>query len=239
MRAVGTQLPSSLNIRTPASTISPSSAIDSPARPLVIAPTGNTSASPAAAALSRISATMPAWSVTGSVFAIDETAVNPPDRGGPRAARDRLLVLEARFAQVRVQVDEPGRERPAPRTSSTSAPCGSRPGPTDRSAPRRPARRRPRRGPSRIDHPSRRGTARAQARATSRSSLASALRCGPRRRAAGTAATSAPRCRSSPAPRSPHCGRSATSESISTPRFMGPGCMISEPSGSTPTRERR
>ena len=72
---MGTQFPSSLKTRTPASTISPSSAIDSPASPFVIAPTGKTSQRPAAAALSRISATTPAWSVTGSVFAIDATAV--------------------------------------------------------------------------------------------------------------------------------------------------------------------
>ena len=75
VRAVGTQFPSSLNTRTPASTISPISAIDSPASPFVMAPTGNTSARPAAAAFSLTSATIAAWSVTGSVLAMDETAV--------------------------------------------------------------------------------------------------------------------------------------------------------------------
>src|SRR5207248_6472584 len=34
------------------------------------------------------------------------------------------------------------------------------------------------------------------------------------------------------------CGRSATSDAISTPRFIGPGCMIIAPSGSAATRSR-
>ena len=95
----------------------------------MIAPTGNTSASPAAAALSRISATMPAWSVTGSVLAIDETAVNPPAAAARVPGRDRLLVLEARLAQVRVQVDEPGREHEPAHVEHLGA-LRSRPGPT-------------------------------------------------------------------------------------------------------------
>src|SRR5206468_6709328 len=34
------------------------------------------------------------------------------------------------------------------------------------------------------------------------------------------------------------CGRSATSDAISTPRFIGPGCMIIACSGSAATRSR-
>src|SRR5438128_9081669 len=77
-RDVGTQRPSSLNIRTPAATISPISARVSPANPFVIAPTGNTSARPALTARSRTSCTTAALSVTGSVLAIGATAVKPP-----------------------------------------------------------------------------------------------------------------------------------------------------------------
>ncbi len=74
-RAEGTQWPSSENTRTPASTISPISASDSPSRPLVIAPTGKTSHRPHALARSRTSCTIAAWSVTGWVFAIAAIAV--------------------------------------------------------------------------------------------------------------------------------------------------------------------
>ena len=46
-----------------------------PPSPFVIAPTGNTSHEPAAAARSRTSCTIAAWSATGSVFAIAAIAV--------------------------------------------------------------------------------------------------------------------------------------------------------------------
>ena len=74
-RAVGTDLPSSENTRTPASTISPISASVSPPRPRVIAPTGKTSHEPAAAARSRTACTIAALSAGGSVLAIAATAV--------------------------------------------------------------------------------------------------------------------------------------------------------------------
>ena len=110
VRAVGTHRPSSLKTRTPAATISPISARTSPSSPFVIAPTGNTSARPARAAAARTSA------IDGCVVG-DGIGVRhrrdgrvPAGGGRPRPGLDRLLLLEPGFAQVRVQIDQPGRE---------------------------------------------------------------------------------------------------------------------------------
>ena len=50
-----------------------------------------------------------AWSLIGSVFGMQATAVNPPATADARAGRDRLLVLLPGLAQVHVHVDESGR----------------------------------------------------------------------------------------------------------------------------------
>ena len=191
---MGTHLPSSLNIRTPASTISPISARDSPSRPFVIAPTGNTSQRPTAAARSRTS-----WTTPGVVR--DRLGVGhrrdrrvPADRRRARAGLDRLLVLEAGLAQMRVHVDQARRhDQPAAvddlgvvRLESTAR--RSR-------RPTRPRRGRPRRRPGRP--PDRRSR---PPRRTSRSLIGAHSPSS--RRASGRGATCAPRCRSSPAPRS-------------------------------------
>ena len=73
-----TQRPSSLNIRTPAAAISAMGDSRSPASPIVIEPTGNTSAFPAARPNAAMWAARATESVTGSVLAIAKTAVKPP-----------------------------------------------------------------------------------------------------------------------------------------------------------------
>ena len=58
---------------------------------------------------------IPAWSLTGSVFGMHATAVNPPATADGRAGGDRLLVLLPGLAQVHVDVDESWRHDPAAR----------------------------------------------------------------------------------------------------------------------------
>ena len=70
-----TQLWSSVNNRTPASDISPMSVSASPSSPLVMAPAGNTSHSPALSARLRTSITTAVLSATGSVLGMAHTAV--------------------------------------------------------------------------------------------------------------------------------------------------------------------
>ncbi len=108
----------------------PSSASSSPARPLVTAPTGWTSTSPAARPRSRMRSAASAVSVTGLVLAIASTAVKPPTRGGPRAGGDGLGVLAARLAQVGVEVDESRAARPARRRRARRRPASGVDAPT-------------------------------------------------------------------------------------------------------------
>ena len=77
------------------------------------APTGCTSTSPAARPRSRTRSAASAVSVTGVVLAIASTAVKPPTRRGGGPGGDRLGVLAAGLAQVRVEVDQT-RERDEP-----------------------------------------------------------------------------------------------------------------------------
>ena len=75
-----TQNPSSEKTRTRARepAMAPSSASRSPCRPTVTAPMGCTVAKPAASPSASSCSTTPAVSATGAVFAIANTAVNPP-----------------------------------------------------------------------------------------------------------------------------------------------------------------
>ena len=184
-----------------------------------MAPTGKTSHEPAAAAMSRTSATTAG--VVGDRVGVRHRrdGREPADRGGARARLDRLLVLEAGLAQVRVEVDEPGREHQARRS-------------------RRPRRRRrPSPVPTAAITPSSTSTS-ATLVACRRPGRPPARRVNSDRPLSHRVAPSPPppsnRYRSDIRTAMPFvtcssitaCGRSATSESISTPRFIGPGCMI-------------
>ena len=48
----------------------------------------------------------PALSLTGDVFGMQATAVNPPATADATPGRNRLLVLLPRLAQVHVHVDQ-------------------------------------------------------------------------------------------------------------------------------------
>src|SRR6188508_162171 len=76
--AVAVGWPSSVIATHPAAFSSPMSASSSPFCPFDTAPMGYTRASPAAAALARISDVTVALSLTGLVFGMHATAVNPP-----------------------------------------------------------------------------------------------------------------------------------------------------------------
>ena len=80
IRGLSTHLPSSEKSRTFASecTIMPNSVSSLPARPLVMDPTGCTSHRPMAWPLYHTDSAMTGWSMTGLVFAMVNTAVNPP-----------------------------------------------------------------------------------------------------------------------------------------------------------------
>ena len=75
MRALATGRPSSESATQPASRRSPYSDISSPREPRVMAPMGYTRTTPSARARSRIARVMPAWSLTGSVLGMAQTAV--------------------------------------------------------------------------------------------------------------------------------------------------------------------
>src|SRR5512134_865751 len=77
-RALATGLPSSENATAPASASSVKSAISFPSRPRVTAATGNTLTAPSVRALSRMKRVTSGWSLTGFVFAMHATDVNPP-----------------------------------------------------------------------------------------------------------------------------------------------------------------
>ena len=136
----------------------------------------------------------PAWSATGIGVRHRRDGGVATDRGGPGSGLDRLLVLVARLSQVRVQVDEPRRERRGPGAVDHA------PRRVGRLRPPRSGRPRPRRRATsscpldRIDDP------RASEHAVG---LAHADLLSAGRRATGRAAPSGPRSRSSPAPRSP------------------------------------
>ena len=76
--AVATGNPSSVTATQPASLSSAMSASSSPFCPRETAPIGYTRASPASAAFCRIKRVTPALSLTGFVFGMHATAVNPP-----------------------------------------------------------------------------------------------------------------------------------------------------------------
>ena len=107
-----TGAPSSENPTTPASASSPSG------RQRLARPTGahrsvrpaRATGEPDATAAARTRSTTPGSSAAGVVFGIAQTTVNPPCAGRGLPARDRLGILVARLAQVRVQVDEAGRD---------------------------------------------------------------------------------------------------------------------------------
>ena len=106
--------PSSLNPTTPASASSPSAASVSPPRPAVTAPwTRTRTGDPDAAAAAWTRATTPGSSIAGVVLGIRQTVVNPPCAAAATPGRDRLRVLVAGLAEVRVEVHEAGRDEHA------------------------------------------------------------------------------------------------------------------------------
>ena len=220
-------VPSSLNIRTPASTMLADLGERLALEPLRDGADGE---DVAAARRRRAVADLVDDSRRGRrrarVLAIAATAVKPADGRRARCRSRRLLVLVAGLAQVRVQVDEPGGEHQPARSRSARTPSGIA---GDRRS-------------TAVDHRDVAGLVgpgrRVDDPAPRTKTHVVGHRPRLRRRASGTAAPSARRSRSSPAPRSPSCGRSATSESISTPRFMGPGCITSASSGSCAARAR-
>ena len=235
VRAVGTQRPSSENTRTPASTISPISASDLALEAVRDRPDGE-DVGEAGAGGRGPDLVDDHGCVVGDGVRVRHRRDRrvAAGRGGPGAGLDGLLVLVAGLAQVRVQVDQArarGRARRSRRPRPT--PPSSR-GPASATRPSAHVRR-PRtssRPAGRVDHP---GAAEEQLGTRSPERL---LPDSPRPPSSRYRSAIRPRCRSSPGPRSPRCGRSATSESISTPRFIGPGCMISDPSGSSPHAAR-
>ena len=73
---------------------------------------------PAWAAWWWTNSTVPWLSMGGSVLGMQAIEVKPPASGGRRAGVDRLVLLEARLAEVHVHVDQPGRDDPAARRRS-------------------------------------------------------------------------------------------------------------------------
>ena len=105
-----TPLPSSVKIRTPASTSSANGASASPARPIVMHPAGSTSHSPAASPWA-------AHELDDAPRVLGRVGVRhrhdgreAAEGGGPAARLDRLGLLPPGLAQVDVEVDEPGRD---------------------------------------------------------------------------------------------------------------------------------
>ena len=143
-------------------------------------------------------------------------------RARPRAIRSR----PSRLPHVRADADacggRRGQARPRIRTRRGSGRRASRRRPP-RCDRRRP-RRRPRRGPGRVDD-----TTTLQHEISQDRLLHRATSRGP---------PSAPRRRSRTCCVITARGRSATSAAISTPRFIGPGCITSACSGSRATRLR-
>src|SRR5439155_22655508 len=143
-------------------------------------------------------------------------------RAGPR--RDGLLVLVPRLPQVRVQIDEAGRDdEPSGvdplgafgslRARDEAASDGDVPDVVDAGGRVE--------DPPALEHEARTHAASPFAPPSSRNSSA--------------ILTAMPFVTCSSITER---GRSATSESISTPRFIGPGCMIRPPSGMRATRSR-
>ena len=170
----------------------------------------------------------------------------PAQRGGPGAGLDRLGVLAARLAQVGVQVDQARAARPARRRRRTSASAAARPAPIAAITPSAssrsvgsPPRTRPRRGrgsaviggppggsgrrsgSGRPGRPAPAGRSRRRASAPPRSRYSTAIRT---LTPLATCSTMVERT------------ESATSEAISMPRFIGPGCITTACSGSAAIR---
>ena len=148
IEAERTGAPSSENPTTPASASSPSAARVSPARPTVTAPwtSARTGDPEAAAAATGSAPTTDGSSIAGVVLGMRQTVVKPPCAGRREAGRHRLRVLVARLAEVRVQVDEPGRDHDP--VGSEPVRVGARRASGSRRARRPAARPRPRpRGP--------------------------------------------------------------------------------------------
>src|SRR5881397_2608430 len=162
-------------------------------------------------------------------------AGEPARRGGAGAARNRFDVLVAGLAQVDVHVHEPGGDNLVPHVPNLGA-VG-----------------RPETGANRGDFPVLNEDVRDLVEAPARVDHAAALQeqgphhSGPPDRFAASASSGRPPAsRYSTAIRTATplvtwsritlCGPSATRESISTPRFIGPGCMMSRSFGA---RSRR
>ena len=223
-----------------------------PARPTVMAPLTRTSHSPAVSPSVEHLAHH-GGGVDGRLgVGHGQHGGEAAEGGGPAAGLDRLGLLAARLAQVGVEVDEARGDDAAGgvehRGASRPRAARSRSGPPRRSCrrrrrPRRPPARRSGRSPGRLGSPVPvpRLPSSSVLRPSSlrslvpvRSAVAVAALAVARRRptrcrcrAAGRAPPCARPRRCAPGRRSPSRGRSATSAAISTPRFMGPGCMTS------------
>ena len=135
-----------------------------------------------------------------------------------RAGRDRLLVLLARLAQMHVDVDQARAPRSSPDCTAMTLRAVGRQvlaDPRDRGHPR--SARRTRR---RVLAPDRR---RVRLFSSNVSSVAPRCLLAPASRYSTAIRTATPLATCS---RITEYGPSATSESISTPRFIGPGCMM-------------
>ena len=136
-----TPLPSSVNMRTPSAAISAIGASCSPSRPTVIAPATCTSHSAALRPRSSTSRTT-RGAVDGRLgVRHGDDGGEAAERGGPRAGLDGLGFLAPGLAQVRVQVDQPGRDDAAAGVEHR-APSAPRSGPTAAMRPSSPMRRR-------------------------------------------------------------------------------------------------
>ncbi len=135
-------------------------------------------------------------------------------RGRARAAGDRLLVLVAGLAQVDVDVDQPGAHHLARRVHRLASPAGAL-------SPR----------PSLAMRPSVTRTSWTASTPLAGSSDAAVLDEQAHARLAPGEEDRAPPCgrrrRWSPGRGSPSTGRRPPRATSSTPRFTGPGCMIS------------
>ena len=105
-----TPVPSSVNRCTPTAASSASGDSCSPSRPIVIEPDGRTSHSPASSPWRRTNSTTLTESWVGLGVGHRHDARVAAQRGRTRPGLDRLGFLLARLAEVGVQVDEAGRD---------------------------------------------------------------------------------------------------------------------------------
>ena len=219
--------PSSVKSRTPRSAISAIGASCSPARPTVMAPAGCTSHSGLGARGPAPRGPPRRESMAGVGVGHGDDRGEPAERGGT-GCRSRRSRPPPGPAGAGGRAGRPGRgRRRSPPASSTRVARRGRRRPRRCGRRRRPRRRRAPRWRRPPDRPDDDVIGPLQAPATRRRPALAPVRGA----GAGSAAAAgtAPPCarphRCAPGRRSPTAGRSATSGAISTPRFIGPGCM--------------